>query len=97
MAELSLKGIHASCLCLLFHEEQGITQAELMHRCAEDKATISRAIATLQERRLVAGSQQERSKKYRDVLTLTPEGRRIATRVEAKINQALSAVGVRFS
>ena len=47
MTELGLKGTHVMCLFFLHHTPEGLTAAQLCQLCAEDKAAISRTIATL--------------------------------------------------
>lgn len=89
MTELGLKGTHVMCLFFLHRHPEGLTAAQLCHLCAEDKAAISRNIATLQQRGyLTAGG-----KKYRAALTLTDEGKRVAEQLDALICQWVGAGG----
>lgn len=94
MATLNLKGVHASCLAFL-KENGSMTQSELTRMCAEDKATISRAVATLMERGLVECPQQGSSstRRYRGLLALTEEGSRLAERVCSMVEAAVTAGG----
>ena len=50
MTEFGLKGTHVMCLFFLHHTPEGLTAAQLCQLCAEDKAAISRTIATLKEK-----------------------------------------------
>lgn len=83
MSEFGLKGTHVMCLFFLHHKPEGLTAAQLCQLCAEDKAAISRTIATLQDRGYIDGS----DKKYRAPLTLTQEGKAIAEKIDALIEQ----------
>lgn len=49
MAEYNLQSAHISCLCYLYCTS-GLTATDLCGRCEEDKATTSRALASLEER-----------------------------------------------
>lgn len=83
MTEFRLKGTHVMCLFFLHHHPEGLTAAQLCQLCAEDKAAISRTLATLQERGyLVSGE-----KKYRAQIRLTDSGRQVAQRVDTLIQQ----------
>ena len=83
MTEFQLKGTHVMCLFFLHHHPEGLTAAQLCQLCAEDKAAISRTLATLQERDyLVSGE-----KKYRAQIRLTDAGRQVAERVDDLIQQ----------
>lgn len=92
MATLNLKGVHASCLAFL-KENGSMTQSELTRMCAEDKATISRAVATLMERGLVECPQQSTARRYRGLLALTEEGMKLAERVCGMVEAAVTAGG----
>jgi len=83
MTEFGLKGTHVMCLFFLCHHPQGLTASELTQLCAEDKAAISRAVSTLQEKGYVVSS----GKKYRALLQLTPEGHKLSERIERLIEQ----------
>ena len=83
MTEFGLKGTHVMCLFFLHHTPEGLTAAQLCQLCAEDKAAISRTIATLKEKGyIVAGV-----KKYRAPLTLTDAGVEIAKQMDGMIYQ----------
>lgn len=87
MTELGLKGTHVMCLYYLSHAEGVMTAAELCRLCCEDKAAISRTIATLRERGYIEPSE----KRYRSELRLTDEGRAVAERVDGLIEQWVGA------
>lgn len=83
MSEFGLKGTHAMCLFFLHHNPGGLTAAQLCQLCAEDKAAISRTIATLVEQGYIESS----DKKYRAPLTLTVIGEALALKMDALIEQ----------
>lgn len=83
MTEFGLKGTHVMCLFFLHHNPQGLTAAQLCQLCAEDKAAISRTIASLQEQ----GYLEDGSRKYRAPLTLSPAGLELARQMDAVIEQ----------
>ena len=82
MTELGLKGTHAMCLFFLHHNPQGLTAAQLSAVCGEDKAAISRTVAELRQKALIASAA---GKNYRAPLLLTESGRQIADRVDSLI------------
>ena len=83
MSEFGLKGTHVMCMFFLHHNPGGLTAAQLCQLCAEDKAAISRTIATLAEQGYIDGS----DKKYRAPLTLTDTGKALAVKMDALIEQ----------
>lgn len=83
MTEFGLKGTHVMCMFFLHHNPEGLTAAKLCQLCAEDKAAISRTLATLQEK----GYIQSGEKKYRAKITLTDSGKVLAEKVDAVIEQ----------
>ncbi len=89
MTELGLKGTHVMCLFFLHRNPDGLTAAQLCRLCAEDKAAISRTLATLQERGYIAAG----GKKYRAAMTLTEDGTRIAEQLDGLIRRWVSIGG----
>lgn len=89
MTAFHLKGIHAMCLFYLRRSASGLTQAELARLCAEDKASVSRALAELHQRGLVMDTQPGQAKKYNAKLILTDAGKDIAREVCDKAFRAL--------
>ena len=89
MTEFGLKGIHAICIFHIYRSPDQLTQAELTKLCAEDKATVSRALSELMERKLLTDTQCGQAKKYNALLRLTEEGNAIAEQVERKVDRAL--------
>lgn len=83
MTGLGLKGTHAMCIFFLHHNPQGMTAAQLCQLCAEDKAAISRTLASLQKE----GYLESGEKKYRAALRLTEKGREVARQVDELVAQ----------
>jgi len=89
MTEFGLKGTHMMCLFFLHQNPDGLTAAQLCHLCAEDKAAISRTLATLQ----MKGYILSRGRRYRAALQLTEKGQQVAQKVDVLIAQWVSAGG----
>ncbi|MBR5134395.1 MAG: winged helix-turn-helix transcriptional regulator [Clostridia bacterium] len=89
MTEFGLKGTHAMCLFFLHHHEEGLTAASLCQIAAEDKAAVSRTLATLREKGYVVSQ----GSAYRARWHLTDSGREIATQVDALIEQWVGSGG----
>lgn len=90
MTELGLKGTHVMCIFFLHLNPEGLTATQLCRLCAEDKAAISRTIATLQGKGYIISGE----KKYRAIIRLTDEGREIAAKVEGLIGQWVNFGGL---
>ncbi len=83
MTEFGLKGTHVMCLFYLQHYEEGVTAASLCRLCGEDKAAVSRTLATLRERGYVVPE----GRAYRALWHLTDSGREIADHLDQLIEQ----------
>ena len=92
MTEMGLKGGHVSCLFQLNHHPEGLTAAELCALCDEDKAAVSRTVADLEERGLVA-CRSAAERRYRSPLTLTEAGREAAAQVDRRIRRIVDEAG----
>lgn len=88
MTEFGLKGTHVMCLYFL-NRSGALTAAQLCQLCGEDKAAISRTLATLQE----MGFIESEPKKYRALLRLTESGHGVAQQVDGLIEQWVSFGG----
>lgn len=83
MTEFGLKGTHVMCIFFLHHHPEGLTAAQLCQLCGEDKAAISRTLATLRQK----GFLESDEKKYRSQLRLTKAGCELAVRIDQLIEQ----------
>lgn len=88
MADFGLKGTHVMCIYQLQRHGQGLTAAQLVQLCDEDKAAVSRCTSELLERGLIE-IPEGTGKRYRKVMTLTQQGREIADRMDQKILDAV--------
>lgn len=93
MKKLKLKGNHAMCLYYLGQHEEGLTATELTSFCKEDKSAISRCLHQLNEKELVSCDRYEKKRSYRTRLHLTEEGKKIAAKINERIEVALFTGG----
>ena len=89
MTEFGLKGAHAMCLFFLHSHPAGLTAAQLSQLCAEDKAAVSRSLASLAE----LGYIESDEKKYRSLLRLTERGKEVACHIDEMIERWVESGG----
>ncbi len=90
MRELGLRGVHVMILFHLHLHPEGLTQTRLATLCAEDKATISRAVQDLAESGVIASDSA--SPNHRNVkLSLTKHGNELAGSLGERIKNAVEA------
>lgn len=89
MTEFGLKGTQVMCIFFLQHNSEGLTASQLCQLCAEDKAAISRTLATLQKQGYILTGE----KKYRTPLYLTDKGRALASQMDGLIQQWVGCGG----
>ena len=87
-AEMGLRGRHVMCIYNLGRNPEGLTSAQLAVLCGEDKAAVSRTLAELSERGLIA-----KPEGYRAPVTLTDAGREVAGRVDSLAQRAVERGG----
>ena len=90
MAVYHLRSAHVSCLYYIYSLD-GVTSAELCEHCAEDKATISRALDYLETNGFIVRD-SDRVKRYRNPLRLTEKGQEVGKRIAEKIGAVLDTV-----
>ena len=83
MTEFDLRGADMMCIYFLRRHPEGLTASQLSQLCTEDKGAISRTVATLQEKGLIATGE----KKYRVPLYLTEAGAEIAQKVDEMVKR----------
>ncbi len=88
MEKQGLKGAYAQYLLALARHPEGLTAAQLTEECEKDKAAVSRALAALEEKKLVVRSHQG-SNGYRVAMTLTPLGKEMADFAAKQAAQAV--------
>ncbi|MBR2311283.1 MAG: winged helix-turn-helix transcriptional regulator [Oscillospiraceae bacterium] len=91
MAEYNLRSIHVSCLYYIYTLDNA-TATDLCERCAEDKATISRALEYLENSGCIVRD-AEGAKRYKSPVGLTEKGRKIGQKIAHKVNGVLDSVG----
>lgn len=89
MTEFGLKGAHAMCLFFLHSHPEGLTAAQLSQLCAEDKAAVSRSLASLADK----GYLESDEKKYRSVIRLTESGKAVASHIDVMIERWVESGG----
>lgn len=87
MEEYGLKAIHVMCGYYLLKNPDGLTASEISRLAVEDKAALSRALATMREKDLVVYD----PKTYSSVIVLTEQGKRFAEAVLQKADRAVEA------
>ena len=90
MTEYGLKGAHVMCLFFLHQHKEGLTASQLCQLCAEDKAAISRNLASLFENGFI---EVDGRKKYRAMIKLTEKGEEMAKKLDGLIEQWVEYVG----
>ncbi|MDE6273963.1 MAG: MarR family transcriptional regulator [Clostridiales bacterium] len=93
MQEYGLKTIHVMCGYYLKRRPEGLTASELAKLTLEDKAAISRAIKTMQEKGLVNYD----ANTYSSPIRLTDAGLKFADDVCSKATRAVEAGSYDFT
>ncbi len=92
MAKYGLKGPFAMYLTVLYRHSDGVTSVQLGELCDKNKADVSRAIATLEEKGLVVREAKNNSL-YRAKIFLTKEGKKAAEKVQKAATRAVEIGG----
>lgn len=90
MADANLRSAHVSCLYYLYASE-GLTATDLCERCAEDKATISRALDYLEKNGYLYCTVQG-AKRYKSPFLLTDKGKEAGRKIADKISLVLDEI-----
>ena len=93
MAVFGLKASHVMGLFNIGQSDQGLTAGDLIRLCREDKAGISKCLATLKNQGLIAADDDNGNKKYRAVYTLTEKGTEVYRQVSDIILQVVQQSG----
>ena len=91
--KFGLKSIHVMCLYYLNCHPEGLTASELVKLTLEDKAAISRALATMREQ----GYAEYDSATHNADVRLTPKGKQLAEYIVGRADAAVSAGSADFS
>lgn len=90
ISRFGLKPIHVSCGYYLNKNPQGLTAKELCELSLEDKAAISRALKTLQEKGYVKYAPYGRN----EIVQLTDEGKRLSDHIRERVSKAVSTCSI---
>ena len=91
--KFGLKSIHVMCLYYFNCHPEGLTASELVKLTLEDKAAISRALATMREE----GYAEYDSATHNADVRLTPKGKQLAEYIVGRAAAAVSAGSADFS
>lgn len=93
MLPFGLRGGHVMCLFHLRKAPQGLTAAALSELCGLDKAAVSRLLADLERRGVVACPKPAEKRKYRAMVSLTEDGTILTSRIAGMIEQYVERAG----
>ncbi len=86
MKKYGLKPIHSICLYYIGKDNNGLTQAQLVKRCGEDKALISRSLNILIENEYII--RIDDSKRF----ALTVKGKELSDKIKETINNVFDSI-----
>ena len=92
MSKYGLKGPFAMYLTVLYRHPDGVTSVQLGELCDKNKADVSRAVATLEEKNLIVREANNNSL-YRAKIRLTKEGKHAAEQVQGAAARAVEMGG----
>lgn len=81
MEKFGLKASHVMCLYNLGKYPDGLTAGELTKLCEEDKAGVSKSVASLREKGLVILDDENGAKKYRAKYKITEAGKEVYDKI----------------
>lgn len=91
MTEFGLKGTQVMCIFYLKRNPEGLTAAQLVSLCQEDKAAVSRTLSELSEGGYVESTVP--SKRYRAAMRLSEKGLDVAAKVDELVASWVEAGG----
>lgn len=90
MKKYGLRGAYALYLVVIGSSDGQITAARLAELCRRDKADVSRAIASFQEKGILEPYGDSR---YRASLTLTEEGKKLTAQIRQRAAEVIQEAG----
>ena len=90
MKKYGLRGTYALYLVVIGSSDGQITAAKLAELCRRDKADVSRAIASFQEKGILEPYGDSR---YRASLTLTEEGKKLTAQIRRRAAEVIEEAG----
>ncbi|MDE7379835.1 MAG: MarR family transcriptional regulator [Clostridia bacterium] len=91
--KFGLKPVHVMCAYYLYKNPHGITAKEIGEMSLEDKAAISRALKTMQDKGYVKYEPDGRNA----IIVLTDEGKELASYINERADLAVGAGSVDFT
>ena len=93
MDNIGLKGAHVMCIYYLYANPEGLTGADLCHKCKEDKAAVSRILSDLENLQMIYYQNAGDGRKYRARAILTEKGKSCGYKINILIDHAVIAGG----
>lgn len=93
ISKYGLKPVHVMCCYYLYKNPQGLTAKKLGEMSIEDKAAVSRALKTMQNKGYVTYDVNSRNA----VVKLTSEGKKISDDICKQIDDAVGAAAMAFT
>ncbi|MCH5171252.1 MAG: winged helix-turn-helix transcriptional regulator [Erysipelotrichales bacterium] len=91
MIEFGLKGNQVQCLFYLATNIEGVSSTKLCKLCNEDKGAMSRTLKELESKKLIFIEEND-SKKYRNPICLTEEGKMVSSKIINKIDTMFNEI-----
>lgn len=92
MEKYGLKGPYAIYFTTLHQYPEGVTAARLAELCNRNKADVSRAMATMEEKELIVRTSST-TNSYRAQILLTPSGKKLALEICSKVMTTVTVGG----
>ena len=93
MKSFGLKAGHTMSLFYIGKHREGLTAVELGELCREDKAGISKTIASLKNAALIEAAQDDPRRKYRTRYRLTQKGEGVYGKISKFITNTVEKCG----
>lgn len=97
MKKYGLKGAFTQYLMALYRSPDGLNSVDLGKACDKNKADVSRALATLEEKGLAERESVTGKSLYRAKIKLTAEGTRVAEEIRGSVEHAVELGGRNLS
>lgn len=95
MEAYKLRSAHVECLYYLYVTNVK-TAAELVEKCGEDKASVSRTLEFLEKNEFITRDETNK-KRYNSCIYLTEKGKCAAEKISLKIADVIQSVSFDFS
>ena len=92
MEPYGLKGPNAVYFTALYRYSEGLTSVKLGEVCSRDKSDVSRALALMEQKGLIE-KETVGGNRYRALVRLTEDGKKVAREINEKAKQAVEIGG----